>query len=549
VLEYSSSTSWTFGDIDFTSQVGVPAWVVGLPAYNIGTGGGTNPKTYSYVVTATDANGVEGLPSTFINFASPNEMTSTYGIRTQWTAVTGASFYTVYKRSSTALGVYGFVGETKSTFFDDYNFAPNMAYQPPEENTPFTTANNKPTAIGFYQQRTIFGGSIINRDNIWASKTGDYFSLRYSKPSADDDALIFRITSNEGIDVRHIVAINDLIVLTGNSEFLITEGQDFVLTPTTVGAKPQSYFGSSHARPVVIEDDVIYVQKRGDEVRNLGFTIENSKYIGSSLSLKAEHLFSDGSQDPITVVEMAYADHPYKTLWCVMDNGDLYGLTYQPRLGTWGWHKHFTPNNGEFKGVATIEEDGKDVVYFVVKRGSERFIEKLATRYDERIEDSFFVDSGITYDGSPTTTITGLDHLEGTQVYALADGAPVGPYTVSSGQITLDDSASVVHAGYKYESRMGTLGIDSAERTFQGRVKNVSEVAIRFINSKGGQVSGNVETVKTPIDYNPFDTTETREERVKIHPEWDDDGTVSIRQTDPMPMTIATITPRFDIGG
>jgi hypothetical protein len=552
ILEYTSETSWTWGNVDFTSQVGVPIWSATLPSFNIGTGGGTFAKDYTYVLTAVDANGIESLASVFHKHVGGQSLTETYGIRLLWNLVTGASSYKVYKNSNNALGFYGYIGECTTTFFDDYNLAANMAYQPPAELTPFTIANNKPGAVGFYQQRSIFGGSIINPDTVWTSKVAEYFSLRISRPSVADDAITFRVKNPEPVDVKHIIAINDLIVLASGAEFLVTEGQDFVLTPTTVGSKPQSYFGCNDVTPVVIEDDVLFVQAKGNELRNLGFTLENSKYIGNNLSLKAEHLFSNNQQEAITIVDMAYADHPFKTLWCIMSNGELYGVTYHPRFKTWGWHRHDTPDNGNFENVSTVQEDSRDAAYFVVKRGSDRFIERLEPAYNKQLEDSFYVDSGITYDGSPATVITGLDHLEGKQVNVLADGIVVGPYTVSSGQITLDDPASVVQVGFSYESRLKTLGIDSAERTQQGKVKNVSEVVIRFIQSVGGGVYGEAGTgsgVEVPIEYDDGDPPDTYEYRTKIHADWNDDGRVTIIQDDPLPMSIAAITPRFDIGG
>ena len=64
------------------------------------------------------------------------------------------------------------------------------------------------------------------------------------------------------------------------------------------------------------------------------------------------------------------------------------------------------------------------------------------------------MDSGITYNGAPTTTITGLDHLEGKEVTALADGSVVTGKTVSSGQITLGTEASVVHVGLPYTGKL-----------------------------------------------------------------------------------------------
>jgi len=160
----------------------------------------------------------------------------------------------------------------------------------------------------------------------------------------------------------------------------------------------------------------------------------------------------------------------------------------------------------------------------------------------------------LSYDGVPVTVVSGIDHLEGEEVVALADGNVVRGLTVNLGSITIPREASVIHVGLGYISDVETLGIDSSEQTMQGRKKNVSEVSIRVLNSRGGWVgpdADNLIEIKPRFDSDGYDTIalKTFEERVNIQPDWNDDGKVLVRQLDPLPMTILAITPEFDIGG
>jgi hypothetical protein len=104
----------------------------------------------------------------------------------------------------------------------------------------------------------------------------------------------------------------------------------------------------------------------------------------------------------------------------------------------------------------------QDVLWLVVRRT----INGASVRYVEYIEKyladeyAFFVDSGLTYDGSPTTTITGLSHLEGKEVAVLVDGAVHPNRTVASGSITLQLAGSVVNVGLAYTSTIKTMPID-----------------------------------------------------------------------------------------
>ena len=134
----------------------------------------------------------------------------------------------------------------------------------------------------------------------------------------------------------------------------------------------------------------------------------------------------------------------------------------------------------------TNNSDERDEVWVIVKRtvnsATVQYIEFMENFYEgvlredyatEQLwrdalvtdqEDAFYVDSGLTYDSTATTTITGLDHLEGETVKVFADGVVQPDKTVSSGSISIA-SASKVQVGlaytHKYESLKLAAGAQS----------------------------------------------------------------------------------------
>ena len=106
------------------------------------------------------------------------------------------------------------------------------------------------------------------------------------------------------------------------------------------------------------------------------------------------------------------------------------------------------------------------------------------------VTDAFFLDSGLTYDSTATTTITGLNHLEGEIVSVLADGSSHPDKTVSGGSITLDRSASKVHVGFGYRSTVETLRIEAGadDGIAQGKIKRIHGVTVRFFNTVGAEM-------------------------------------------------------------
>ena len=120
--------------------------------------------------------------------------------------------------------------------------------------------------------------------------------------------------------------------------------------------------------------------------------------------------------------------------------------------------------------VACIPGDGQDELWVVVERtidgGTRRFLEYLvndrwASSATDR-DDWFYVDSGLTYDSTATTTISGLDHLENEAVTILADGA--APLTCVPQVAQVDEGEGRAHAA----SPQGSMSVSSDRRSNSG---------------------------------------------------------------------------------
>ena len=557
-LNRLADDNWTLTVNDYTPVVAAP---IISSAVAFGTGAGSYVKQYEYVVTAVDENGVESLASTSVSL-STNSLTVTAGVRITWGAVTGAEYYRIYKDASVNTDIYGWIGDSNGLTFDDYNVAPITSDAPPEDRTPFDGADNKPSVVNYYQQRQIFSNTINEPQATFATQTGNYNSLRTSNPAKDDDAVTFTIAGQQVNEIRHIVAINSLILLTSGVEWKVTEGQDQVLTPSSIGVRPQSYNGASKVTPVIVNSTVVYVQEKGARIRDLAYEFVNDNYTGNDLSLMSNHLF-----EGYEIVSMAYAAEPYSIIWLTRDDGVLLGFTYQKEHKVWGWHQHSTPADGEFEWVESVTEGDMDAVYAIIKRTidgqTKRYVERLESREQTDSEDCFYVDSGLSYDGSAITAVSGLDHLEGEEVIVLADGNVVEDLVVASGSITLPRAASKIHVGLQYIPAIETLDIDipSAQDTLKSKSVSVSKVYIEVEKSRGGWVvpKSDVESGYTPTSFeikprfqsDGYDSIQlkTFKQEVIIDPLWSKGGGLRIEQRSPLPLSILSIIPDVDVGG
>jgi len=398
----------------------------------IGSGFSAFEKTYTYVITAVDANGIESLASAEVTITT-GSLSTTGGIRLDWNAVAGADYYRVYKDPSNDTQIYGWIGDSNNTSFEDYNTAPITSDAPPQDRQPFTGADNKPAVVTYFQQRRIYANTNNEPQSVFTTQVANFNSLRTSNPARDDDAITFTIAAQQVNEIRHLLALDILIALTSGGEWIASEGQDKVLTPSTIGIRPQSYNGASWVKPVVINSTALYLQEKGARLRDLGYQFSSDKYTGNDLSIMSEHLFEGH-----TIIEMAYANEPYGILWCVRDDGVLLGLTYQREHEVWGWHQHVT--DGEFESVATISEDGRDALYAIVKRtvngSTVRYVERLEKREQTTVEDCFYVDSGLSYNGV-TATISGA-----TQANPVVITATAHPF-VNGDSVRIEDVAGM----------------------------------------------------------------------------------------------------------
>jgi hypothetical protein len=388
------------------------------------------------------------------------------------------------------------------------------------------------------------------------TKSGTESNMSYSLPIRDDDRISIRVAAREANTIRHIVPLSQLILLTASSEWRVATINSDAITPTTISVRPQSSVGASNVQPVIVNSSLIYGAARGGHVRELGYNWQANGFITADLSLRAPHLFDDDE-----IVDMAFSKAPYPIVWFVTAKGRLLGLTYVPeqQVGSWHWHD----TDGAFESCCVVAEGHEDVLYVVVRReingNAVRYVERLASRRFVDPADAFFVDCGGSYRGAPAATISGLGYLEGKTVSILADGAVHPQRVVTDGAITLDQPASVVHIGLPYESDAQTLPVALMlkDGSFgQGHTKNVKQVWLRVFRSSGIFVGPHEDhlsltEVKQRTNEPPGSPPrlKTGEMSIRISSSWGDSGQVFIRQADPLPLTLVSMTLEMAVGG
>jgi hypothetical protein len=152
-------------------------------------------------------------------------------------------------------------------------------------------------------------------------------------------------------------------------------------------------------------------------------------------------------------------------------------------------------------------------------------------------------------------SVSGLTWLEGKTVSILADGAVHPQRVVTNGTVVLDQAASKVQVGLPITADIQTLPwfaqIDAGFG--QGRTKNVNRVWLRVYRSSGifvGQDLNHLTEAKqrTTEPYGSPPSLKSDEIQVVVSPTWNNSGQVYVRQKDPLPLTLVSMTLEVSVG-
>lgn len=412
VVGMTEINGWfTVSDITPSTELKLHAYATGVDidstAYTAYVSGGTvqygnqtNDLINFYKLTSIATNGFDESVASVAGSVANNLSVSGASNNLSWVAVPGALRYNVYKQQS---GLYGYIGQTEGTTFNDNNIAPDMGITPPIVDPVFASAGNYPQAVSYFEQRRVFAGTTNEPQSMWMTRSGTESDMSYSLPVKDDDRINFRVAAREANTIRHVIPLTQLILLTSAAEWRVSPVNSDAITPTTVSVRPQSYVGASNVQPEIINNSMVYCAARGGHVRELGYSWQSNGFITGDLSIRAAHLF-----DNFTIVDMCYAKSPQPLLWFVSSTGKLLGLTYVPEQQIGAWHQHDT--DGIFESCTVVAEGNEDSLYVIVRRtvngNSVRYVERMATRQVNLLKDCFFVDAGSTFNGTNLTAMT-----------------------------------------------------------------------------------------------------------------------------------------------
>lgn len=545
-LSRTAVTSYSFSNWSLNPTFSAPTIVSVVASSSSGTG------VYRYRASIV-RDGVESFGSSIEAVVSADLNENQNKITITVTGGQAGDEYNIYKERGGIYGFIGFIEHTTGTIaFEDQNISADLTKTLVETVSPIGSANDRPSVVTIFQQRLIAANTLNEPETVFASRIGDFENFTGSRILRADDSFSKGMSAGGLARVKALLPLGELLIFTSSGEFSLS-GPDGALVATNPIEKPFGYSGSRDVKPLVVEDTALFADRTGRQIRDLRYAFEQDGYAGNDLTVFVPHYFRTSR-----IAGWAFAKNPYSIIWAYLEDGTLLSLTYKREHQVWAWCDHDL-SGGKVEQIAVIPEGDFDAVYMVVRRtiggATKRYIERMDNRQFINVEDAFFVDCGVKYDGSATSIISGLDHLEGETVVALADGDVVENLTVSSGSVTLPKAASKVAVGLPYYAEIENLppAVDlPGSGSSRGRPIKINKMDIQVERTRGikaGHKRDKLnEFIQTKQDLSLPIPMETGIFPISFFPNFNKDGTAIIRQDYPLPMTILGISPHLTIG-
>jgi hypothetical protein len=295
-----------------------------------------------------------------------------------------------------------------------------------------------PRHISFYQGRMVIASTKDLPGLICLSATNELFE--FDDSTADpSDPIIQIITGRGSSNIKHLIHSQDLFVFTESGEFSTPPFTDKPSSPENTYFQQQTENGISDVEPVSLDNRIIFVDKGGKIVREMLYTVQRSSYEALNISLLSAHLINN----PISIGTFknpSFNDGVYMLLLNEDGTLPIYQSIEAENIKCW----MLTTTDGKFKQVGAVD----DQVYFLVERTINEPSIPETKLYLEKIDFGIYTDSTKDFTfGSPQSIISGLEWLNGKEVWVTADGFLVGKKEVHGNSITLDEPATTVSIG------------------------------------------------------------------------------------------------------
>ncbi len=359
-----------------------------------------------------------------------------------------------------------------------------------------------PSSCAFHQGRLYFA-----RDTSrWASAPDDFYD--FSVGAEDDDAIARNVATGDTSPNVWLASVARLLDGAEASEYEIRSTSfDEPITPLNMTLREVASRGSADVGAIKHDSRVMHVSASAQRLLRLSYDVDAQAYAPSDLTRLHEYVAgADG------FVDLWLQKEPEPRAYAVRGDGQLAVLTFSEAEAVVGWARLLTGAQGAgeewdsweaYESGCAIPSGSEDRVYVTTRRtvnaATVRFIERFEKeRWTVRrrpttaeIAAAWRVHAGLKYSGAPTSTLSGLGHLEGRTVAVWGDGSDLGSFVVTDGAIDLDAvevSTAIVGLPYLGRIMSGKLPYGGEAGPAVGVMKKITRLMLLLHQTALGSI-------------------------------------------------------------
>lgn len=420
-----------------------------------------------------------------------------------------------------------------------------------------------PGTITFFQGRLWFGGFQSQQESLVGSWVNNI--LQFATEQGLDDQAVYVTMSGVALNaVQGLFPGKSLCIMTTGGEFRFNNDQNQPILPSSA-PQNQTQYGSTHIKPVMLDGNILFVQRTLNSVRDFQFDYTVDQFNSLGVSALAPNLIYN-VQD-LAAWQGAISDElnygfvvngvNNNTDFDALPNGSCSVFNTRKEVNVQAWVNWQTPGasgTDQYMNVCTVVQN----ILFLVKRT----INGVTSLFLEQPVKGTFMDCSYVNTALNASQVTGLTWLAGVPVRALGDGYVLDTNVVSAGgvlQLTSDGFpyvATSVEVGLNFNPTIEPMPLQTVrwpagsnlahKKRIQSVRLKVRETQGLIIQTDAGQDNQTVSIVPQmaqldnfKMDNGPLPLYSGIIE-VEATSVWDqnEDKTVIFTQVDPLPMQI-----------
>jgi hypothetical protein len=430
----------------------------------------------------------------------------------------------------------------------------------PRQEPVWSATRGYPSNVTFYQGRMYMGGLRSQQESLVGSWVNDI--LQFDTAQGLDDQAIYATLN--GVALNAVTALfpgRSLCVFTTGGEFRFVNDNGEPITPTSFPTN-QTQYGTAPIKPVMIDGNILFVQRNRNSIRDFQFDYTQDQFNSLGISSFAGNLvynvqdmaaWNGSLEEEINLVFVCNGVNGNTNSLVnpnPLPNGTCAVFNTRKEANVQGWTLWET--NGTFENVAAAIED----VFFLVQRNLNG---TTALVFEQAVQGTFTdCGTGQITNVTPSSTVTGLNWLNGVECRAIADGRVLDNVTPIDGAVTftIDGrpwAATTYEIGLNFNPIVEPMPLQTVRWPAGSNLvhkKRIVHASIKVSNTLGllyNSNGGSAEIIPTStIDTFNFDTAPALYSGVldlEDSSNWDraTDKTVSFTQVDPLPFYLEYI--------